>query len=175
MELEIKRIAGPEIRKQQAVIVPKSVKDYQGKIWVTRRNPFVDRMASAWLIKRFVDKEAVFQFMEEKEMANLDNNMVLFDVRGGEFTHVGDMCTFEMILKSFGLKDKGLKKVAELIHEIDLKDGKYESPEAKGIEEILTGIRKVGENDTEILEKRNGYIRNTLCFKSLAQWEETKC
>ena len=153
MEMEIKRIAGPEIKKQQAVIVPKSVKDYKGKTWVTRENPFVDRMASAWLIKRFIDKEAVFQFMKEKEMANLDDNMILFDVRGGEFTHVGDMCTFEIILKSFGLKDKGLKKIAELIHEIDLKDGKYDSPEAKGIEEILTGIRKVEKNNTEILEK----------------------
>ncbi len=153
MGLEIKRITGPEIKKQQAVIVPKSVKDYQGKVWVTRKNPFVDRMASAWLIKRFVDKEAVFQFMEEREMANLDNHMILFDVRGGEFTHVEDMCTFEIILKSFGLKDKGLKKVAESVHEIDLKDGKYDSPEAKGIEKILTGIRKAGKNDTEILEK----------------------
>ncbi len=153
MELEIKRIGGPEIKKQQAVIVPKGVKDYQGKIWVTRRNPFVDRMASAWLIKRFVDKEAVFQFMEEREMANLDNKIILFDVRGGEFTHVGDMCTFETILKSFGLKDKGLKKVAELVHEIDLKDGKYDTPEAKGIEEILMGIRKMSKDDADALER----------------------
>ncbi len=153
METEIKRTAGPEIKKQQAVIVSKSVKDYQGKIWVTRRNPFVDRMASAWLIKQFVDKEAVFQFMEEREMANLDNNMILFDVRGGEFTHVGDRCTFEIVLKSFGLKDKGLTKIAELIHEIDLKDGKYASPEAKGIEEILMGIRKMSKDDADALER----------------------
>ncbi len=152
MESEIKRIAGPEIKKQQAAIVPKSIKDYRGKIWITRRNPFVDRMASAWLIKRFIDKEAVFQFMEEREMANLDKNMILFDVRGGEFTHVGDMCTFEIILKSFGLKDKALKRIAELVHEIDLKDGKYDSPEAKGIEEILVGIRKMSKDDADALE-----------------------
>ncbi len=153
MDLEIKRIADPEIKKQQVDIVPKSVKDYQGKIWVTRRNPFVDRMASAWLIKGVIDKEAVFQFMEEREMANVDKNMILFDVRGGEFTHVGDMCTFEIILKSFGLKDKALKRIAELVHEIDLKDGKYDSPEAKGIEEILKGIKKMPKDDADVLER----------------------
>lgn len=153
MELEIKRIAGPEIKKQQVVIVPTSIKDYQGKIWITRRNLFVDRMASAWLIKRFVDKEAVFKFMEEREMVNLNKNMILFDVRGGEFTHVSDMCTFEIILKSFGLKDKALKRIAELVHEIDLKDGKYDSPEAKGIEEILKGIKKMSKDDADALER----------------------
>ncbi len=153
MELEIKRVGAPDIKKQQAAIVPKSIKDYQGKIWVTRRNPFVDRMASAWVIKRFVDKEAVFQFMEEREMAHLDKNMILFDVRGGEFTHVGDMCTFEIILKSFGLKDKGLKKIAELVREIDLKDGKYDSLEAKGIEEILMGIKKMSKDDADALDR----------------------
>jgi len=153
MESEIKRIAGPEIKKEQAVIVPKRVKDYKGKIWVTRKNPFVDRMASAWLIKRFIDKEAVFQFMEEKEMANLDKDMIPLDVRGGEFTHVGDMSTFETILKSFRLKDKGLNKIAEVVHELDLKDGRYKSSEASGIEGILVGIRRMSKNDAECLEK----------------------
>ncbi len=153
MESEIRRITGLKIKKQQAVIASKSVKDYRGKIWVTRRNPFVDRMASAWLIKRFIDKEAVFQFMEEREMANLDKEMIPFDVRGGEFTHVGDMCTFETILKSFGLKDKGLKKIAEIVHELDVKDDRYNSSEAGGIEEILVGIRKMSKNDAEVLEK----------------------
>ncbi len=153
MESQIKRTAGPETKKEQALIVPKSVKDYKGKTWVTRKNPFVDRMASAWLIKKFIDKEAVFQFMEEKEMANLDENMIPFDVRGGEFTHVGDKCTFETILKSFGLKDKGLKKIAEIVHELDVKDDRYKSSGANGVEQILAGIRKMSKNDAEALEK----------------------
>ena len=153
MESEIKRIAGPEIKKEKAVIVPKTIKDYKGKTWVTRKNPFVDRMASAWLIKRFIDKDAVFRFMEEREMANLGKDMITFDVRGGEFTHVGDMCTFEIILKSFGLKDKGLNKIAEIVHELDLKDGRYKSSEASGVEGILVGIRKMSKNDAEALEK----------------------
>ncbi len=153
IESEIKRIAGPEIKKEQTVIFPRIVKDYKGKIWVTRRNPFVDRMASAWLIKRFIDEEAVFQSMDEKEIANLDKNMILFDARGGEFTHIGDMCTFETILKSFGLKDKGLKKIAEIVHKLDVKDDKYKSSEANGIEEVLVGIRKISKDDAEALEK----------------------
>ncbi len=153
MESEIKRIAGPEIKKEQAVIVPRTVKDYKGKKWVTRRNPFVDRMASAWLIRRFIDKDAVFEFMEEREMGNVDKEVIPFDVRGGQFTHVADMCTFETILKSFGLKDKRLKKVAEIVHELDVKDDKYRSPEASGIEEILVGIRKMLKDDAEALEK----------------------
>jgi hypothetical protein len=153
MESEIREIAGSNGKRQQAFIVPKSIRDYKGKIWVTRGNPFVDRMASAWLIKRFIDKEAVFRFMEERKMASLDENMILFDVRGGEFTHKGDMCTFEIILKSFGLKDKALRRIAESVHEIDLKDGKYRSLEARGIEEILVGIRKMSKDDAEALEK----------------------
>lgn len=91
--------------------------------------------------------------MEEREMANLDKDMILFDVRGGEFTHVGDMCTFEIILKSFGLKDKGLKKIAELVHEIDLKDGKYDSPESRGTEAILMGTKKMSKDDADTLER----------------------
>ncbi len=153
MEAAIKRTAGPEIKKEQTVVVPRRIKDYKGKKWVTRKHPFVDRMASAWLIKRFIDKEAVFQFREEKEMANLGENMIAFDVRGGEFTHTGDMCTFETILKSFGLKDKGLKKIAEIVHELDVKDDRYQSSEATGIEEILIGIRRISKNDAETLEK----------------------
>jgi len=153
MESEIKKIAGPNMKKQHVVIISKSLEDYKRKIWVTRKNPFVDRTASAWLIKRFVDEKAVFRFIEEKEMENLDKNMILFDAMGGEFTHVGDMCTFEVILKSFSLKSKELKRIAELVHELDVKDGKYKCPEANGIEEILTGIRKLSKDDTEILEK----------------------
>jgi len=153
MEADVKRTAGPEIKKEQAVIVSRNIKDYRGKTWVTRKNPFVDRMASAWLIKRFIDKDAVFRFMEERKMSNLDKDMITFDVRGGEFTHVGDMCTFEMIVKSFGVKDKGLKKVAEIVHELDVKDDRYKSSEANGIEEILVGIRKMSKNDAEALEK----------------------
>ncbi len=134
-------------------VIPRNIEDYQGKIWVTRKRPFVDRMASAWLIKMFIDKKAVFRFADEYDIGKSDSDFVPFDVSGGTFTHIGDMCTFEVLIKSFGLKDKPLKKIAEIVHELDMKDEKYKNPEVKGIEDILTGIRKTVKDDVEILEK----------------------
>ncbi|MBI5198464.1 MAG: chromate resistance protein [Nitrospirae bacterium] len=134
-------------------IVPKSIRDYKNKIWVTRKRPFVDRMASAWLIRKFINKEATFRFIDERDIKVLGKDIVTFDIRGGEFTHHGDMCTFEVIIRTFGLKDRAVKRIARIVHEIDLKDDKYRNPEATGLEEILTGIRKVSIDDTEALEK----------------------
>ncbi|MDI6728791.1 MAG: chromate resistance protein [Thermodesulfovibrionales bacterium] len=137
-------------------IVPKRIKDYQGKTWVTRKRPFVDRMASAWLIRKFIDPAASFEFIDEKETAHLAKNMVAFDVMGGEFTHIGDMCTFEVFIKSFNLVDRRIKKIAAIVHELDIKDDKFKTPEAKGIEEILAGIRKTSKSDSDALERGMG-------------------
>ena len=137
-----------------AVSIPRmKIRDYRKKLWITRKAPFVDRIASAWLIKRFIDKAASFDFMDEKEIKGLRDNVVTFDIRGGEFTHDGDMCTFEVILKAFGLKDKALKKMAEIVHELDVKDDRYKNLESRGIEELLRGLIKTAKGDTEILEK----------------------
>lgn len=149
----IKNISGAGMKKQTAVVIPRRIEDFQGKVWVTRKNPFVDRMASAWLIKKFIAKEAVFKFINKHGIEDLDSNTIAFDVRGGEFTHIGDMCTIEVIIKTFGFKDKAIKRIAEIVHEIDLKDEKYHNPEENGIEEILTGIRKTAKSDADALEK----------------------
>jgi len=149
---EIKGLTVSNIR-QAPEVSPRRIEDYQKKIWATRKKPFVDRMASAWLIKRFIDKKAAFTFIDEKDMETLGKDTVAFDVRGGEFTHAGDMCTFEMFVRTFGIKDKAVKKIAEMVHELDMKDGKYNVPEAKGIEDILTGIRKTTPDDHAALEK----------------------
>ncbi len=137
-------------------IVPKRTKDYQGKTWVTRKRPYVDRMASAWLIRKFIDPAASFEFIDEKETAHLAKNMVAFDVMGGEFTHIGDMCTFEVFIKSFNLVDRRIKEIAAIVHELDIKDDKFKTPEAKGIEEILAGIRKTSKSDSDALERGIG-------------------
>ncbi|MBI5213124.1 MAG: chromate resistance protein [Nitrospirae bacterium] len=134
-------------------ITPKRAADYQGRIWITRKRPFIDRMASAWLIKKFIDKNAVFRFADEKEIGQPGKKTVAFDVMGGEFTHIGDLCTFEVIAKAFTLNEKKIKKIAAIVHELDIKDDKYKAPEAKGIEEVLTGIRKTALNDADALEK----------------------
>ncbi|OGW48898.1 MAG: hypothetical protein A2Z50_03850 [Nitrospirae bacterium RBG_19FT_COMBO_42_15] len=152
-EEEAKRLIGVKFIKAEVLLPVKNIKDYQRKIWVTRKKPFVDRMASAWLIKRFIDKKAVFRFINEGETGDIDKKAVAFDVKAGEFTHRGDMCTFEVIIKVFNLKDKTVKKISEIVHEIDIKDGKYENPEARGIEDILVGLRKSVKDDSEALEK----------------------
>jgi hypothetical protein len=135
------------------VIKHAELNDYQGKVWVTRKNPFVDRMASAWLIKRFIDPKASFAFIDERDIASLDNTSVAYDVRGAAFTHVGDLCTFEVLVKSFGIKDKAVKRIAEIVHDLDVKDNKYHKPETAGVEDILAGIRKTAKNDTDGLER----------------------
>jgi len=152
-EEEFKRFIGVKFKKAEFPLPFKNVKNYQGRTWVTRKKPFVDRMSSAWLIKRFIDKKAAFRFIDEDEIEKIDKVAAAFDIKGGEFTHIGDMCTFEVIVKTFNLKDKALKKIAEIVHEIDIKDGKYENSDARGIECILVGIRKTIKNDLEALEK----------------------
>lgn len=147
------RDAGKKAPEEAVSVVARRTQDYQGKIWATRKNPFVDRMASAWLIKRFVDPKASFAFIEERDIASLDNTTVAFDMRGAQFTHVGDLCTFEVLVKSFGIKDKVVKKIAEIVHDLDVKDDKYGKPETTGVEEILTGIRKTAKNDLDGLER----------------------
>ena len=110
-------------------------------------------MASAWLIRKFIDRDASFAFADEKDMETVGKNSIAFDVRGGEFTHTGDLCTFEVLIKSFGLKDKALRKIAEIVHDLDMKDEKYNAAEAKGLEDILTGIRMTAKDDADALEK----------------------
>lgn len=153
LQSEVKGIAEPDVKRQGAIVAQKNIKDYQGKTWVTRKRPFVDRMASAWLIKKFIDKKAVFGFIDEKDMENLNKDITAFDIRNGELTHNGANCTFEVFVKAFDLKDKAVRKIAEIVHELDIKDEKYANPEIKGIEEILSGIRKTSKDDTEALEK----------------------
>jgi len=134
-------------------IVSRRLQEYQGRTWATRKNPFVDRMASAWLIKRFIDPKAAFVFIDERNLGSLDKKTVSFDMRGATFTHVGDLCTFEVLVRSFGIKDKAVKKIAEIVHDLDVKDDKYGKPEASGVEDILGGIRKTAKSDKDGLER----------------------
>ncbi|MFO0751729.1 MAG: chromate resistance protein [Thermodesulfovibrionales bacterium] len=153
IEEEIRGLAGA-VSEKTGEIVPKKTSEYQGKTWITREKPFVDRMASAWLIRRFIDANAVFAFTAAEGAGEIPSaNAVAFDIRDGEFTHVGALCTFEVLLRSFGLKERTLRKMAEIVHELDMKDDKYRSPETAGIEEVLSGIRKTARNDAEALEK----------------------
>jgi len=150
---EITGMSHAKSSNQALEVAQRRAADYQGKIWVTRKKPFIDRIASAWLIKGFIDKDAVFVFIDENKLESLDKNTVTYDIVGGEFTHIADMSTFEVLLKAFGLKGKALGIMAEIVHQLDLMDAKYKNPAAEGLREILDGIRKTVKDDHEALEK----------------------
>lgn len=119
---------------------------YRGRIWVTRKGIHVDRMASAWLIRRFIDPDAGFKFVPARGYRH-QKGEVAFDMFEAEFTHDGDRCTFEVLLQRLRLNAAGLRAIAEIIHDIDLKDGKFGRPETAGIERLITGICAVHKND----------------------------
>jgi hypothetical protein len=127
------------------------VADYQGRRWVTRRNIHIDRLASAWLIKEFIDKRPRFYFVAEGQTVE---NAIPFDMFGAEFTHHGDDCTFETMLKRFGLRDiKGLRELAEIVHDVDLKDDKFNRLEATGLNAVISGLSERVRDDRKLLQQ----------------------
>jgi len=139
--------------------VPKVVtRDYRGRTWVTRPRPEIDRIGSAWLIRKFIDPKAKFIFAK-KIPAN--GRVVSFDMLEADFSHQGDDCTFETLLKRFRIQDKMLRKMSEMIHDADLDDDKFERAECIGIDRVLKGWAREGISDQEIL--RRGFQ----CFDAL--------
>ncbi len=125
--------------------------DYQRKIWVTRKNPFVDRMACGWLIKSFIDSEATFAFIDDNHPSADTAHQITYDVTRGDFTHVNDLCTFEVMQIAFGLQKPGLTRLARIVHSLDLHDVSSGYPEAEGLERILTGIQKTTTDSSRTL------------------------
>ena len=111
----------------------------RGTTWVTRAGVKVDRMASAWLIRTFIDREARFRFAAGKRTARGPGEQ-RFDMFEGEYTHEGDRCTFEVLLDRFRLDDPALRAIGEIVHDIDLKDEKFRRPETHGIAAVIDGI-----------------------------------
>lgn len=112
---------------------------YRNRVWVTRAGVHVDRIASAWLIRRFLDAAAVFKFVPPKGYAP-EPGEIRFDMFDAEFTHEGEDCTFEVLVRRFGLDVPGLGAIAEIIHDIDVKDGKYKRPETEGVASLIAGL-----------------------------------
>ena len=130
----------------------KEVTDLKGKTWVTRENIFIDRIASGWLIKRFVDGKAKFKYVSGSKYRPKMND-VRFDMFEGEFTHEGNQCTFEVMQQRLLLKDKALDRIAEIIHDIDLKDNKYNHSETDGFNAILVGLVASYPDDLKRMEE----------------------
>lgn len=124
--------------------------ELRGKTWVTRPGVKIDRMASAWFIRRFVDPKARFRFADP---AAKKDGELRFDMVGGDFTHEEDRCTFETLIGRVGLPDKGVRAIAEIVHDLDLKDDKYGRAEAAGVRMMLDGLMARTENDEERIER----------------------
>ena len=116
-----------------------SLRNTRGRTWVTRRGIHVDRITSAWLIRRFIDPEAKLKYVEAKGYVPAPGEL-RFDMFDAEFTHQGDLCTFEVLLARWGTDDPGLRHIAEMVHDIDLRDGKFKHEETPGFSAMITGI-----------------------------------
>lgn len=129
---------------------------YKGRLWVTRQGVHVDRIACAWLIRRFVDPDARFKFVSAKSYKPEPGDL-RFDMFEAEFTHEGEQCSFEVMLQRFDLRDAALAAIAELVHDIDLKDAKYDRPETAGLAHLILGLC-MSERDDETRIARGGQL-----------------
>jgi hypothetical protein len=139
----------------------------RNRTWVTREGVHVDRIASAWLIRRFIDPDARFKFVSGKGYRPREGEL-RFDMFEAEFTHEGDKCTFEVLLDRGGLKEPALRAIAEIVHDIDLKDGKFGRTEVAGIRTLIEGIGAATKDDAERI------ARGTHVFEDLYEYFRKK-
>ncbi len=142
------RLSPDEPTARVAAIPRRDPADYAGRLWATRKRPWVDRLASAWLINRFIDTKAKFRWLDTP--ADCPKKALGFDFDGAEFSHVGERVTFETLLASFGLEsDAGLSRLARIVHYLDV--GGLPAPEAAGLEALLAGMRGAITDDDALL------------------------
>ncbi len=130
----------------------KDLAEYRKRVWVTRKGVHIDRVASAWLIRRFIDPDAKFKFVPARGYRP-EKGEIRFDMFAAEFTHEGDRCTFEVLLGRLVSNVAALRPIAEIIHDIDLKDSKFERAEAAGIDALITGVCTHYKDDDERLRR----------------------
>ncbi|MCI4624526.1 MAG: chromate resistance protein [Candidatus Magnetoovum sp. WYHC-5] len=130
-----------------------NIEDFTHKIWVTRKNPYIDRIASWWYIKRFIDDKAQIHFVLPSEGKERPDNAILFDIDGGDFTHKDNMVTFEVLAGSFKIIDKGINYIMKVVHSIDLEDDTSYLEDTKGIKKIIQGIVKMSKDDHEVMDR----------------------
>jgi hypothetical protein len=151
----LRRAEGPRRSRRLEKL---DVRQYQGKTWLTRPRPEIDRVGSAWLISKFIDRKPKFVFAPK---ADAVPDAIPFDMLDAEFSHHGNYCTFETLTKRFAISDKSVAKIGEMIHDADLDDARFQRVEAVGIDRVLKGWAKEGLADEEIL--RRGFE----CFDAL--------
>ncbi|OAN28457.1 chromate resistance protein ChrB domain-containing protein [Pseudomonas oryzihabitans] len=148
LELACARVLSPdEPHDSEGLITQLRIADYQGRVWATRQRPWVDRLASAWLIRRFVDPEAKVLWLASP--AECPTEALGFDFDGAAFTHVGSRVTFEVLAASFGLTQPAISRLGVLVHYLDV--GGIQPAEAVGIESVLAGLRATLLDDDQLL------------------------
>ena len=136
---------------------------YRNRVWVTRPRPGVDRFASAWLIRRFIDREAAFMFSSSPDRYP---DAVPFDMyQVGGFRHEGDLCTFEVLEDRFAIRDVNVRRIAEIVHDIDLKEDRYKSPHAATVAHLVEGLRASIPEDAKLLDQ--GMVMFEALYQSL--------
>jgi hypothetical protein len=151
----LRRAEGPRKARQLETL---DRRQYQGKTWLTRPRPEIDRVGSAWLISKFIDRKSKFVFAPN---ADAIPDAIPFDMLDAEFSHHGNCCTFETLVRRFAISDKSVTKIGEMIHDADLDDARFQRVEAVGIDRVLKGWAKEGLSDEEILQ------RGFQCFDAL--------
>jgi hypothetical protein len=136
--------------KESDIPAPK-VAEYRDRTWITRKNIHVDRIASAWLIRRFIDAKATFKFVPNQGYRPKAGE-IGFDMFEAEFTHEGDKCTLEVLVERFSIREPGIKTIAEIVHDIDVKDGKFKRAEVPGIADVIASLGLAHRSDEPRLE-----------------------
>ena len=148
------RLAPPEPEPEKK---PDVVEKPRGRTWVTRTGIHVDRMASAWLIRRFIDPDAKFKFVTAREYRHKPGEL-RFDMFDGEYTHKGELCTFEVLLRSFEITDGALRPIAEMIHDVDLKVDTYGRPETAGFAQLVNAMAMAHREDEARLARASAVL-----------------
>lgn len=145
LETSISRALSPdEPRAHDEAITQLERSEYQGRRWATRKRPWVDRLACAWLIRRFIDPDARFIWLDSP--GDCPSDALGFDFDGAMFSHVGQRVSFETLIESFAVQQPGLARLAGVVHYLDV--GGYQPSEAPGIERVLAGLReRIGDDD----------------------------
>src|SRR5262249_14642305 len=136
--------------------------NYLSKVWVTRPRPGVDRMSSAWLIRRFIDSKARFVFGSPASLPAA----IPFDTFEAEFGHHGAHCTFETLCERFAIEDAAVRRIGRIVHDLDLKETTYEEPETATIGRLVEGLRSAQHDDDALL--RSGMEMFEALYQSLA-------
>jgi hypothetical protein len=149
MEERLQILSGDTVKPTTAPIAKKE--DYQGKTWVTRKRPYIDRLASFWLVRRFIDPNAKLAFISPKEEIRQAPELIYFDMAGAEFTHREGLITFEVLAVTFGLEDRGLAHLTTLVRAIDLKEDLGVNEEAKTLKDLIDGLVTITPDDLELV------------------------